>query len=353
MAGSVTGIFDGPTVPNQVAPVLQKEDGSFVGAVLDGDPDNPETDMVAFGAGGDVRWIVPNDQPQIALAGGGVIGQSGIKYDGAGNATSQIGSPGGIPNWAGQLYSPASSGVQLNYFWTNIAAGFWSAAGANPSGNATSIGNLGLIEGLPMWLFAATPRCQLGSTKAALGGAPLAQYTGLKTQVLSILGALTPTSACYQFFSGNYLNLTPGATLATFMGSLSAAITNQVPYDGVLSNISLVAAGFWFESDTLSPIWPKWPTYPVCGKFVNPNGSWSGTVAAAQVQPPATDVYIGTQTNALKYLTQSTVLHETLHNLTVRSDKDLYKALTGKTLPDGAPTSLINDALVKNGCAVN
>jgi hypothetical protein len=59
--------------------------------------------MVSFDAAGNVRWIVPNDCPQIATADGGVIGQSGITYDQYGNATGMISL--GTQSWTGNMYS--------------------------------------------------------------------------------------------------------------------------------------------------------------------------------------------------------------------------------------------------------
>jgi hypothetical protein len=97
--------------------------------------------MVSFDASGNVRWIVPNDQPQIATADGGVIGQSGITYDSDGNATGQGGS---LPtySWMGDAYQQQSSVEQINadllFVLYDVASTFWAAAGANYSGNATA-----------------------------------------------------------------------------------------------------------------------------------------------------------------------------------------------------------------------
>jgi hypothetical protein len=71
------------------------------------------------------------------------------------------------------------------------------------------------------------------------------------------------------------------------------------------------------------------------------------TVAMAQTQPPATDVYINT--HALSYLTQGTILHESLHNLTGKNDPDLKIMLD---LPKGtSATDDINHKLEAAGCA--
>lgn len=105
-----TPVF-GASAPGQVyevIPVLQAEDGSFVGTVQTA-PDEysaPQTNMIAFDAAGTVRWIVPNEQPLIATADGGVIGQSGITYDANGNATGQ----GTLytQSWTGNMYQIGS-----------------------------------------------------------------------------------------------------------------------------------------------------------------------------------------------------------------------------------------------------
>jgi hypothetical protein len=47
----------------------------------------------AGAASGNVRWVVPNEQAQIATDYGGVIRQSGIAYDQNGNAKGQMGGP--------------------------------------------------------------------------------------------------------------------------------------------------------------------------------------------------------------------------------------------------------------------
>jgi len=94
-AGNVS-LVNAPALPGQagpIAPIVQAQDGSFVGSMgMQGTNGNyAQYSMVAFDASGNVRWTVPNEQPQIATADGGVVGQSGITYDSNGNATGQIG----------------------------------------------------------------------------------------------------------------------------------------------------------------------------------------------------------------------------------------------------------------------
>jgi len=82
------------TIPSQagpIVPLLQAQDGTFVGTV--GTGPNPgsitQTNMIGFNTSG-LNWSVPGDSPQIATADGGVIGSSGVTYDNNGKATGQI-----------------------------------------------------------------------------------------------------------------------------------------------------------------------------------------------------------------------------------------------------------------------
>ena len=82
-------------------PVLQAQDGSFVGTVSGTYSSSPAY-MVAVDQSGNVRWSLAGYQPQIATADGGVIaqpvdsngnvGQSATIFDQNGNATGQIAS---------------------------------------------------------------------------------------------------------------------------------------------------------------------------------------------------------------------------------------------------------------------
>jgi hypothetical protein len=350
ITGTSASIINAPAVPGQVTlviPELQAQDGSFVGAVGVGDSNNPQTNMVAFDATGNVRWVVPNETPQIATADGGVIGQSGITYDQNGNVTGTSQDPGGVTNWQGQFYNFGASGVQQIYSWVGYGAGFWSVAGGSPSGSATSVANVGLIEGLPLFILPQKIPCTIGSVKSFLGGQASIQYNHLRPLLLAGLQAAALPSSCSNFFNGQ--------SGRPILGAVISAVTNQVPYAGPASNLSQYDAGEWTQNDTLFPnTWPSgFQQAPVCRRFFgNGPGGWSGTVATAQTQSPGTDAYYATQSAALQHLTQATILHEALHNLTGLGDPDLYMLLTGKNLPAG-PTAPISSALVTMGCAAN
>ena len=79
--GTSVSFVNAPSVPGQpnmgsvaaVFPVLQAQDGSFIGSVFltQSMPFSQQWNMVAFDQGGNVRWMVPNEQPMIATADGG------------------------------------------------------------------------------------------------------------------------------------------------------------------------------------------------------------------------------------------------------------------------------------------
>lgn len=148
-------MFSGPTVPNvfglgAVTPLLQREDGSFVGTYTDA---SLQTDMVAFNSSGSILWTVPNETPQIATADGGVIGRSGTTYDQSGNATGQgILNGNTLPGWLGNVLGTAYSAqgnavVQVVGPYTSYATTFAAFAGGNESSNLTAINQS--LSGIP------------------------------------------------------------------------------------------------------------------------------------------------------------------------------------------------------------
>jgi hypothetical protein len=100
--------------------------------------------MVAFDAGGNVRWSVANEQAQIATDDGGVIGQSGVTYDQNGNAMGQMGT---LPtySWLGNAYQIGSVD-QVAAQTIHIALSWWAAQGGNQAGNWTAIRQQGFPE---------------------------------------------------------------------------------------------------------------------------------------------------------------------------------------------------------------
>lgn len=122
-----------------VVPVLQAQDGSFVG--LDSywpeweNAEEMENDMIAFDISGNVRWVVPNEQPSIATADGGVIGQSGITYDANGRATGQVGTT--TYSWLGYAYQDGPV-EQVVAQAVHFALSWWAALGGNQANTGTA-----------------------------------------------------------------------------------------------------------------------------------------------------------------------------------------------------------------------
>ena len=124
-------------------PVLQAQDGSFIGTVVVGNDanNNPLSDMVSFDQTGAIRWTVPgNYQPQIATADGGLIATdpsgAAITFDQNGNATGVL--PGAlVQSWTGNMYRQGST-EQVHSLPVLMALSLWANAGANPSGNSTA-----------------------------------------------------------------------------------------------------------------------------------------------------------------------------------------------------------------------
>ncbi len=129
-----------PAVPSDagsaVVPVLQAQDGSFVGTFAD--ENVYQNDMVAFYATGNVRWIVPNETPQIATADGGVIGQSGITYDQYGNATGQVG-PLPTYSWKGAYTDGPVDSILPPFDLALMATSFAGVPHGNLTGNGFSL----------------------------------------------------------------------------------------------------------------------------------------------------------------------------------------------------------------------
>jgi len=142
-AGAGGGGVASPALPNQgtpIQPVLQAQDGSYVGTYYD--LQTSKYDMVAFDAGGGVRWTVENEYPQIALADGGVIAWNNDAgtadtFDQNGNATGMMGE---LPwySWYGDAYR-AGSVDKFVAAPLHLAASWWGLFGGNHSGNYAAV----------------------------------------------------------------------------------------------------------------------------------------------------------------------------------------------------------------------
>jgi hypothetical protein len=146
--GTSVSLVSPPEVPGQgspfvVEPLLQAQDGSFVGECHFSNANDPATGyewgaMVSFDAAGNVRWMVPNDWPRIATADGGVIGRSGTVYDANGNATGTVGS---LPtySWKGAYRVGSTNSVVPGFDMALMATTYAAVPGGNLTGNGFSL----------------------------------------------------------------------------------------------------------------------------------------------------------------------------------------------------------------------
>jgi hypothetical protein len=118
----------------------QMQDGSFVSTYTDG----ASSYMVEHDASGNVKFIVPNFDPQIATLDGGLIAQtfdglSTVQFDANGNAAGPM---TGLlaQSWADDpLQFNFSSVDAILRLPVQTATSFWSLKNANPSGKKTAI----------------------------------------------------------------------------------------------------------------------------------------------------------------------------------------------------------------------
>jgi len=341
--GTGASVVNGPeVVPGHgVIPILQAQDGSFVGTQGWGQ----ESYMVAFDATGGTLWTVPGYYPLIATADGGVIATSDYVsatiFDQNGNAVDQMAN---MPtySWIQASYLSTAGVTQVLLPTVNWAASYQGITGGNFSSNGTSVGIARTLEGLlvfAMKLFHFSPDCQWqapgAGVKVQLTGDALQSYQTEKQQLLA--GNYLASTACSNF-------LIPLIGQASY-AQLSKAITQlppppelPTPYDGLQTNISCYDAGLLSPDDLSIP--NKVSIYkgaPVCGQFAMYKPQHGGVgnphpnrvTAVAQLRPPAggtaTDIYINTELT--KTLVQATIVHEALHNVTGLYDDELETRL--------------------------
>ena len=345
--GTSVSVMSGPVVPGQrspVAPVLQAQDGSFVGTVWTTDRSQY---MVAFDATGNVRWSVPGYCPQTATDDGGVIatpgsycdpaGSSGaaVTFDQNGSATGQMGK---LPtySWVGNAYQRGSVLEWLSKA-LNVAKSWWPFAGGNPSGNnaATQQPWYAPLKSCP---GASTPCPQEAILDGlrALRNLLQAPCSACNTWVFSKLTGTDQAS----FF--RYLSLRPRFWDGT--RSYAPAQTAFCP-SGWLNQHVLCTFGIEKVHDymqrTGDDAVSQTPSDDGRGMqlFFNPASGICNAFSSAN--PPSNDQ--GT-------LNQATLFHEALHGYTGRFDSELQSAfglgfggsvnityyLQGKVIPGGA-----------------
>jgi hypothetical protein len=230
ITGTGVSVTEQPVGTGIIDPVLQAQDGSYIGMVYTG----PNAlNMIAFDASGGVRWMAPgNWQPQIATADGGLIATddsgAAVTFDQNGNATGQMAS---LPtySWTLNAYQLGSLD-QVLAIPLYIATGFWPIAFANLSFTSTAIQqpDYAPLKSCP---GAPTP-CPQEAIMSAL--------SSLKVLLQS------PCPACNTWVFNRLQGIDPGATRTSFFQYLSV---KPRLWDGtrsyVSANVALCPSGFW------------------------------------------------------------------------------------------------------------
>jgi hypothetical protein len=250
--GTSVSVVNAPLVPGQhnspVNPLLQAQDGSFVGEV-ELEPQEPVEmyAMVSFDAAGNVRWIVPNDWPQIATADGGVIGRSGTVYDANGNAAGQTSLL--TQSWTGNLYQDGD--VQRVAAKPTVAAtGFWSGSAQSPPGANAS--------GTPVAVQTAQVRLHVFK----LNGTAQIDLTGI-VEAAQKIWAKQSNGAIALLWDHSIQNTDPCATPGCVKGGL----------DDLLNILSYNHIGYWLQLKDFLQKFPDRQGINVVQNAALPSGS--------------------------------------------------------------------------------
>ena len=293
--GTSVSVIGAPQIPGQgdaIVPVLQAQDGSFVGYVADGNTGN--NDMIAFDATGNVRWVVPNDQPQIATADGGVIGQSGITYDQNGNATGQVGLY--TQSWRGYMYTDGLA-QRVSLRPSDYAFSFAAVSGGNPSGSGTDV----RPEDTPQRGMERLSHANLTATPAC--NALLGQFATIGNVTEATLIAQLQATA-NRAFAGDYIYDGPSSTTpldpAKFPGMASAGIATVGQWFDLHGVMGDYAEGLsQFNGDSVWVRFNEW--------FSWLSRTFPGTLGS----------YLLTSSGHLNSYAMGTLMHEILHKQTV------------------------------------
>ncbi len=224
-----------------ITPVLQAQDGSFVGASLDADW-NPLS-MIGFDASGNLLWSVGgNWQPQIATADGGLIATdqdtgAAVGYGQNGNAKWQMGD---LPDysWRENAYRDGLLD-QVVAIPLLIARGFWPIAFANLS-----------------FTSAAIQQPYYAPLKSCPGASPPCPREAISSALTSLKAILqSPCPACNAWVFNRLLSIDPGASQTSFFQYL--ALKPRL-WDGTRSyapaNVALCPSGFFNRIRQTNPI---------------------------------------------------------------------------------------------------
>jgi hypothetical protein len=300
--------------------------------------------------------------------------QNAARLDASGNVTSDGFDPTGlVPNttwptlgvWAG---NPNGNYTQVAQSEIVPADSVWGFPGGNPSGNRqpTTL----LMESVPFW-GAVTSANDLGfgcRNPIVINGRTLPaaepvtdsnvkENVKLLSKLQTLLNQVVNQNTINSSSCSKFFNDSKGDPLrAQVYPHLLNAVQNQQWWNGHLSIISNWSAGM-YEDNTPADQLKILQAVTVCGFEITPptelqleDGQphpWLG--ALSELQPPARNVYYNGA--ALDYLIPSTLVHESMHNLTRKLDNHLRTILGMKTPEDPLSTDDISLKLESEGCA--
>jgi len=177
-----------------VLPVLQLQDGSYVGQALS---QFGTQSMIAFDASGNTTWTNPGYNADAATADGGIIADTGTvctpngcgtgpssTFDASGAATGQLANLPNYRSWLGYGYQFGPT-AQLAFNWPHLASTFAALSAENQSQNGTSVQQ----EWFP----------QLDSCLGAQTPCPREAVWDALKSLRSVLSAPCPTCSQYVF----------------------------------------------------------------------------------------------------------------------------------------------------------
>lgn len=265
--------------------------------------------MIAFDETGTVRWIVANDEAQIATADGGVIGKSGITYDQNGSATGQVGKLL-TQSWLGNAYQVGS--VELLVIKAiNAAVSYWPFQGGNPSGNSTAV---------KQPLYAPLPTCK--ATPGCIGQRE-AIYNALDNLAVRLADPTVRDKAQTAVFNklGNDASGNP-LTTASFIRYLKTKRPGF--YDGLRSQFCNASLTTW-----------RTPCWPIVGNSLTVEDYFKGHLTTdAETGTPSNPLLIFFRPSSIVYESvgqnlgnEGLIFHEALHGMTGKYDLSLLGLL--------------------------
>ena len=338
--GTGVSLINGSLAAGQgsaVEPVLQAQDGSFVGTVWAGE-DGDTRYMVAFDAAGSVRWSVAGSyQPQIATVDGVTIAISdsgaAVMFDANGTAIGQVAD---LPtqSWLGHTYRVGSTDMVATAL-VYPTTGLWAFLQANQSHTPTATGQL----------YAQLEDCGPGSTRRPQLACPqpknaifnawywLKYRLGERKDNIylnQLMASVDPNLNVAKFL--DYLNKSPGPEFYDGRASTVSVGAAQCTIEGMLPDVLTNDA---FRRRNLGPL---------CGLAATTCRTGGTNPLPLRVFFEARAIFLVTSDTDIgaNEDNMAMLFHEALHGLTGLSDRALQGKLGCNELYNGSTTNSWN-----------